>query len=96
MQHSNTQFQQILDNGNTKLNVGLKGSLSMEYDGKNRDVAIKTVRKDKMTFLQMEKESLISIIGNSVEDLTDAEVQVLADYPLVSSYVLFLIVFHFT
>ena len=76
------QFQQILDNGNTKLNVALKGSLSMEYDGKNRDVAIKTIRKDKMTFLQMEKASLLSIIGNAAEDLTDAEVQVLADYPL--------------
>jgi len=82
MQDIIKQFQQILDNGNTKLNVGLKGSLSMEYDGKNRDVAIKTVRKDKMTFLQMEKDSLLSIIGNSAEDLTDAEVQVLADYPL--------------
>lgn len=76
------QFQQILDNGNTTLRVALKGTLSMQYEGENRDVAIKTVRKDKMTYLQMEKESLLSIIGNNVEDLTDAEVQVLADYPL--------------
>ena len=76
------QFQQILDNGNTKLNVALKGTLSLEYDGESKDVAIKTIRKDKMTYLQMEKESLLSIIGDSVEDLTDAEVQVLADYPL--------------
>ena len=76
------QFQQILDNGNTKLNVALKGTLSMEYNGENKDVGIKTIRRDKMTFLQMDKESLLSIIGNSVEDLTDAEVQVLADYPL--------------
>lgn len=76
------QFQQILDNGNTKLSVALKGTLSMEYNGKNRDVAIKTIRKDKMTFLQMEKKSLLSIIGDSADELTDAEVQVLADYPL--------------
>lgn len=76
------QFQQILDNGNTRLSVALKGTLSIEYNGENKDVGIKTIRRDKMTFLQMDKESLLSIIGNSVEDLTDAEVQVLADYPL--------------
>ena len=76
------QFQQILDNGSTPLRVSLKGSLSIEYDGENRDVAIKTHREDDITYLQMEKESLLSIIGGSVDDLTDAEVQVLADYPL--------------
>ena len=76
------QFQQILDNGNTTLRVALKGTLSMQYEGQNRDVAIKTVRKDKITYLQMEKESLLSIIGSNADELTDAEVQVLADYPL--------------
>ena len=39
------QFQQILDNGNTKLSVALKGTLSMEYNGENKDVAIKTIRQ---------------------------------------------------
>ena len=77
------QFQKILDTGSTPLKVAMKGTLAMEYNGEPRDVAIRTYREDDVTFLQMEKESLLSIIGeDSASDLTDAEIQVLADYPL--------------
>ena len=75
-------FQLILEHGNTPLNVSLKGTLSMSYNDQNHDVAIKTKREEGLTYLQMEKESLLAIIGDSVEELTDAEVDVLADYPL--------------
>jgi|GEM_PF-2149719 len=76
------QFQQVLDEGKTPLDLSMKGTLSMEYNGQNQDVGIKTLQKEEFTFLQMEKESLLAIIGDTVDDLTDAEVQVLADYPL--------------
>ena len=76
------QFQMILDTGSTPLEVSLKGTLAMEYEGESRDVGIKTTRNDDVTYLQMDKESLLSIIGSAADELTDAEVQVLADYPL--------------
>ena len=49
------QFQEILNEGKTTLNISMKGTLSIEFEGKDRDVGIKTTKKDDITLLQMEK-----------------------------------------
>ena len=77
------QFQEILNEGKTSLNISMKGTLSMEFEGKDRDVGIKTTKKDDTTLLQMEKESFLEVIGpTAAEDLTEAEIEVLSSYPL--------------
>ncbi|MEC7985135.1 MAG: hypothetical protein VX278_08220 [Myxococcota bacterium] len=73
---------ELLTTGHTSLNLSLNGTLTFPYKGEKQEAQIKTLRKDGITSLQLDRDSVLELIGTQATTLTEAELELIGNNPL--------------